>query len=71
MNAENTPDIVFQPIGVDTETAAKMLGVSASTVRAHMRRGDLIARYSGTKPVFPVEELKKFLMTLPSEPRSL
>jgi len=71
MNAETVADIVFEPIAVDTETAAKLLGISASTVRVHMRRGDLIPRYSGTKPVFPLEELKLFLTTLPNEPRRL
>lgn len=71
MSAETAPDIVFEPIAVDTETAAKLLGISASTVRVHMRRGDLIPRYSGTKPVFPLEELKIFLTALPSEPRRL
>jgi hypothetical protein len=60
--------VIFAPLAVDTETAARMLGVSPSTIRAHMRRGDLIPRYSGTKPIFPLEELRCFLDHLPSEP---
>lgn len=70
MNTEIEGPILFAPIAVDTETAAKLLGLSPSTIRAHMRRGDLVARYSGTKPVLPVEELKAFLIALPCEPRS-
>ena len=51
---------------MDTETAAKMLGLSPSTVRAHVRKGDLLPRYSGTKPVFTIEELRDFVQSLPS-----
>jgi len=68
MNTELNVEVVVKsiaPIAVDTETAARMLGVSPSTVRAYMRRGDLIPRYLGTKPIFPVDELKYFLDNLP------
>lgn len=68
MSADNDNPVSFAPIAVDTETAAKMLGLSPSTIRAYMRRGDLVARYSGSKPVFVFEELKMFLLTLPVEP---
>lgn len=71
MNTEIDGPILFAPIAVDTETAAKMLGLSASTIRAHMRRGNLVARYSGTKPVLLVEELRDFLFSLPCEPRGI
>ena len=66
--SEQEPEsrVVFTPLAVDTETAAHMLGVSPSTIRAHMRRGALIPRYSGTKPIFPIEELQCFLDHLPS-----
>lgn len=63
---ENTT-VVLVPLAVDTETAARMLGVSPLTVRAYMRRGELIPKYCGTKPIFPVEELRYFLEHLPSE----
>ena len=66
---EPETSVAFAPLAVDTDTAARMLGVSPSTIRAHMRRGDLIPRYSGTKPIFPVKELQCFLDHLPSEPR--
>jgi hypothetical protein len=65
---EHESAVVFAPLAVDTETAARMLGVSPSTIRAHMRRGELLPRYSGTKPIFPIVELSYFLEHLPSEP---
>jgi len=37
MSADNSFEVVFEPLAVDTETAAKMLGLSPSTVRAHVR----------------------------------
>ena len=64
---EEAATVVLAPLAVDTETAARMLGVSPSTIRAYVRRGDLIPRYCGTKPIIPVEELKYFLDRLPSE----
>ena len=69
VNADNEAAIVLAPLAVDTDTAARLVGLSPSTVRALMRRGDLVARYSGTKPIFIVDELRAFLETLPSEPR--
>lgn len=68
MNMELDSPILFAPIAVDTETAAKLLGLSPSTIRAYIRRGDLISRYSGTKPLLPVDDLKEFLLSLPSTP---
>jgi hypothetical protein len=44
-----------------------MLGVSPSTIRAYMRRADLIPKYFGTKPILRVEELRYFLQQLPFE----
>ena len=66
MSTDNSFEVVFEPLAVDTETAAKMLGISPSTVRAYMRKGDLIPRYSGTKPVFTIEELRSFVNALPT-----
>jgi hypothetical protein len=65
MSTDNSYEVVFEPLAVDTETAARMLGLSPSTIRAYMRKGDLIPRYSGTKPVFTIEELRGFLNALP------
>lgn len=65
MSDEEATTVVFAPLAVDTETAAKMLGLSPSTVRAHVRKGDLIPRYSGTKPVFTIDELRDFVNSLP------
>ena len=71
MNTDDEFAIVLAPLAVDTDTAARLVGLSPSTIRALMRRGDLVARYSGTKPIFIVDELRTFLETLPSEPRRL
>jgi hypothetical protein len=65
MSTDNSFEVVFEPLAVDTETAAKMLGLSPSTIRAHVRSGHLIPHYSGTKPVFTLEELRGFLNALP------
>jgi hypothetical protein len=67
MNDESG-EVVFEPIAVDTDAAARLLGLSPSTVRAYMRRGDLLPRYSGRKPIFTIDELRKFVGTLPDEP---
>jgi excisionase family DNA binding protein len=69
MNADTLEQLGVMPLAVDTDTAARMLGLSPSTIRAYIRRGDLVPRYSGTKPLLPVEDLKEFLVRLPSEPR--
>ncbi len=69
MSVEPIQNVVFEPLAVDTETAARLLGLSVSTVREYLRRGDLVAHYSGAKPVFLVDELKAFLASLPNEPR--
>lgn len=71
MSVEPIQAVVFEPLAVDTETAARLLGLSVSTVREHVRRGDLVPHYSGTKPIFQVDELKLFLASLPNEPRHL
>lgn len=55
-------------IAVDTDTAARLLGISPSSVRVHVRRGDLMPRYSGTKPIFVVEDLRAFVLSLPEVP---
>ncbi len=69
MNPDAAVEVVLSPLAVDTETAARLVGLSPSTIRALMRRGDLVPRYSGSKPIFIVDELRAFLETLPAEPR--
>lgn len=69
MNSDDEVAVALAPLAVDTDTATRLVGLSPSTVRALMRRGDLVARYSGTKPIFIVDDLREFLRTLPSEPR--
>jgi hypothetical protein len=47
------------------------MGVSPSTIRAHIKRSDLLVKYSGTKPVILMTELRVFAESLPSRPRKL
>ena len=50
--------------------AAVAVGLSKSTLRAAVQRNELIAAYSGSKPLILLEELRRWLQTLPQEPRS-
>jgi hypothetical protein len=69
---ESVPaELNFTPIAVDIETAAQLMGVSSSTIRAHIRRSDLLVKYSGTKPIILMTELQAFAEALPSRPRKL
>lgn len=69
---ESAPaELNLTPIAVDIETAAQLMGLSPSTIRAHIRRLDLLVKYSGTKPVILVTELRAFAEALPSRPKKL
>jgi hypothetical protein len=62
--------VTTEPIAVDTKTASRMVNLSWPVLRAAMTRGDLNARMSGTKPLFEVSELRRWISTLPSwEPK--
>lgn len=50
--------------------AAVAVGLSKDTLRAAVRRNDLVAVYSGSKPLIVIEELRRWLQSLPQEPRS-
>ncbi|MFE4948612.1 hypothetical protein ACFQ9V_00740 [Leifsonia sp. NPDC056665] len=63
--------LCVQPIGVDTDTAARLLGMSVSMFRLHVRRGDITPRFSGTKPLFALEDLRTFFSNLPTRGRAL
>lgn len=51
------------------EEAAAAVGLSPSSLQAAVRHFDLVPSYYGSKPLFRVEELKRWLETLPDEPR--
>jgi hypothetical protein len=46
---------------------AYAVGLSDQQIYNHLRRGDLTARYSGTKALIPVEEALRFVRDLPDE----
>lgn len=48
--------------------AATATGVSATLIRAAVRRGDLTSNYAGAKPLFTPEELSRWVNSLPEAP---
>jgi len=59
----------IQAVSFDIPGAALATGLSETTLRDAVRRGDLAAHYSGTKPVIDRDELRAFIRALPSEKR--
>ncbi|MGV0663718.1 hypothetical protein ABQE46_13035 [Mycobacteroides chelonae] len=55
---------------LDTLGAAAWLGVSRDTVDREKSAGRICPRYIGRKPIYPIDELKRYLADLPTEPRS-
>lgn len=55
------------PLAYDLTDAARMVGLSTETLRRAVRRDELIASYWGNKPVFRVEELSRWLRSLPED----
>lgn len=58
-------------VAVDHTSAALALGLSASRLRHHVRLGDVTPRFSGTKPIYLVSELQRFVEHLPTRPERL
>ena len=56
---------------VDHPTAAAITGLSASRLRHHVRLGDLTPHFSGTKPLYLISELERFVARLPTRPEHL
>lgn len=48
---------------------AARTGLSADQIYRHIDRGDLTAKYSGTKRLIPADEAKAFVPRLPDEDR--
>jgi excisionase family DNA binding protein len=49
------------------QEAAGSVGVSVRTIQRLVERGDIAAKYIGSKPVIPASELSDWLESLPSE----
>ncbi|MGN5733132.1 hypothetical protein [Arthrobacter psychrochitiniphilus] len=69
MNLE-TVRVEKPKLAYNLEEAAEATGYSVSTLRIAIRRNNLIASYANTKPVILAEELRDWLKSLPTEPRS-
>lgn len=54
-------------LGFTVQEAAASCGVSADVIRAHIKRGNLAARYPTSRPIIDAEELKAWFQALPSE----
>jgi len=59
--AEPTAPQALEPLAVDRETAAKLLGVTPGTFRGLVERGEIRGKMLGRKMRFLVEDLKSFL----------
>lgn len=57
-------------LALDSETAAKFVGISRVMLDREKRAGRICPRYVGTKPIYPIGELERWLEALPSEPKS-
>ena len=50
---------------------AEAVSLSKAQVRKHIDAGDLTPSYSGTKPIIPLDEARRFLEALPAEPKAV
>ncbi|WP_147374945.1 hypothetical protein [Mycobacteroides abscessus] len=60
-----------QPVGaLNSDRAADYCGISRVMLDREKRAGRICPKYVGTKPVYPIKELDRYLDSLPSEPKS-
>lgn len=62
------PSIV---VAFDHDAAAQAVGISPTRLRQHVRMGDLTPHFSGTKPLYLVTDLARFVEHLPTRPDHL
>jgi hypothetical protein len=55
-------------IALARDGAAALVGISPDMLDRERRAGRIGAKYVGTKPIYPVDELRRWLDALPSEP---
>lgn len=60
---------VFAQISFSVDGAAEATGISATTIRAVIRSGDLPARYYGPKTLILANDLFEWVDGLPDEKR--
>lgn len=54
-------------VAYDLKGAAEATGLCEKTLRLAVKRGDLIANYLGSKPLFRPVELDRWIESLPTE----
>lgn len=58
-------------VALDHASAAAAVGISPSRLRHHVRLGDITPHFSGSKPLYSVTELERFVSALPTHPEQL
>jgi hypothetical protein len=58
-------------VAMEHNSAAAAVGMSPTRLRQHVRLGDLTPHFSGTKPLYLVADLAKFVAQLPTRPGQL
>lgn len=58
-------------VAFDHNSAAQALGISPTRLRQHVRLGDIAPHFSGTKPIYLIADLARFVEQLPTRPRRL
>lgn len=56
-------------LAVTIDEAATACGVSRDVIKRALRAGELIARYPSSRPVIPMDELRSWLDSCPTESR--
>lgn len=59
-----------QKLAYSLDEFAAAVSLSKAQVRKHIAAGELVPSYSGSKPIVPVDEARRFLDALPTESRS-
>lgn len=72
MSSDMTPIRQFvewsvTPVSYSLDGAAAATGLSRASLQRAINRGDLVARYYGTKPLLQRDELLAWIESLPSE----
>ncbi|WP_448255947.1 hypothetical protein [Microbacterium aurum] len=58
-------------VALDHVSAAAAVGISPSRLRHHVRLGDVTPHFSGSKPLYSIAELQRFVDSLPTRPERL
>jgi len=58
-------------VAMEHNSAAAAVGMSPTRLRQHVRLGDVTPHFSGTKPLYLVADLERFVEQLPTRPEHL